>query len=243
MDYLKTYNSLIEKAREKNPQSIGRYYQRVQDFPYYERHHIIPKCVGGKDEMGNLVYLTFRQHFIAHKLLVLIYPESKGLKCALSYVIYGNRRQYKNLKLTSRDIELLKQVRVERMRGRKQDQEQIDKRVSKLRGQKRSAEYCEWDSNRLKGHTFTQETKDKISNTLSGFKQSEEQCDKKRKYMYGNTRGFQPKTDAPKVKCGYCGTICCESTYKRYHGRRCRVYQDLLNDKIKDEPDVKITIL
>jgi hypothetical protein len=37
---------------------------------YHELHHVIPKSLGGSDSQENLVYLTFREHFIAHRLLV-----------------------------------------------------------------------------------------------------------------------------------------------------------------------------
>lgn len=36
---------------------------------YYERHHIIPKSLGGPNEPDNLVYLTAKEHYIAHRLL------------------------------------------------------------------------------------------------------------------------------------------------------------------------------
>ena len=41
---------------------------------YTEIHHIIPKCMGGTDDKSNLVKLTAREHYIAHKLLTKIYP-------------------------------------------------------------------------------------------------------------------------------------------------------------------------
>jgi len=36
---------------------------------YTERHHIIPKSLGGSNESSNLVSLTAREHFICHMLL------------------------------------------------------------------------------------------------------------------------------------------------------------------------------
>ena len=39
------------------------------DGNIYERHHIKTKCVGGTDDIYNLVDLTPREHYIAHKLL------------------------------------------------------------------------------------------------------------------------------------------------------------------------------
>ena len=36
---------------------------------YTERHHIIPKSLGGSNEFSNLVSLTAREHFVCHILL------------------------------------------------------------------------------------------------------------------------------------------------------------------------------
>jgi hypothetical protein len=36
---------------------------------YKEKHHIIPRCLGGKDTKDNLANLTAREHFIVHLLL------------------------------------------------------------------------------------------------------------------------------------------------------------------------------
>lgn len=45
----------------------GRF--NIPDNVYKERHHIIPRCIGGNDEIDNLIDLFAREHFIAHKLL------------------------------------------------------------------------------------------------------------------------------------------------------------------------------
>jgi hypothetical protein len=40
------------------------------DFVYYERHHILPRSLGGSDGFENLVLLTGFEHFVVHWLLV-----------------------------------------------------------------------------------------------------------------------------------------------------------------------------
>ena len=72
MDYLKHYTNLIDNYGVVSKPSVG----------YYERHHILPKCLGGKDDYENLVYLTARQHLLAHWLLMKAFPDEKGLKIA-----------------------------------------------------------------------------------------------------------------------------------------------------------------
>lgn len=58
MDYRKLYESLIGKAKCRN-----------KPKEYVENHHIIPKWKGGKNSPSNLVWLTAREHYIAHLLL------------------------------------------------------------------------------------------------------------------------------------------------------------------------------
>jgi hypothetical protein len=61
MNYEKLYFDIINH-RASNP-SDG----------YTERHHIIPKSLGGTDDAENIVSLTAREHFLCHWLLVKMY--------------------------------------------------------------------------------------------------------------------------------------------------------------------------
>jgi hypothetical protein len=74
MNYEKHYIALIENHGIVSKPLYG----------YFERHHILPKCMGGKDEYDNLIYLNARCHLLAHWLLMKAYPEVKGLKIAYS---------------------------------------------------------------------------------------------------------------------------------------------------------------
>jgi hypothetical protein len=64
--YCKVYFSIITNAMSR---ANGE--NTVSDTPaYYERHHIIPKSLGGSNSTTNLVKLTGREHFICHQLLI-----------------------------------------------------------------------------------------------------------------------------------------------------------------------------
>lgn len=80
MNYIKVYNSLIERA-------IGR---ELDANSYYEKHHIIPKSKGGTDDPSNIVYLTYREHIIAHWLLHTNYPTDKQLAAAFHMTVFGS---------------------------------------------------------------------------------------------------------------------------------------------------------
>jgi hypothetical protein len=61
LDNNKIYNKIIDNAKSRS--LIG----------YKERHHIMPRCIGGLDDDQNLVDLTAREHFICHLLLAKIH--------------------------------------------------------------------------------------------------------------------------------------------------------------------------
>jgi hypothetical protein len=49
---------------------ITRAQSRVLCVPQYtERHHIVPRCMGGSNAKSNLVILTAKEHYIVHLLL------------------------------------------------------------------------------------------------------------------------------------------------------------------------------
>lgn len=68
MNYTRIYGQLIDRAKTRTPPE-----------EYVEHHHIIPRCLGGADDKENIVILTPEEHFVAHVLLVKMYPEHRGL--------------------------------------------------------------------------------------------------------------------------------------------------------------------
>ncbi len=65
MNYTKHYNLLIERAKTRHlPKDL-----------YIEHHHIIAKCQGGTDNKENIVKLTAKEHYVAHQLLIKMYPK------------------------------------------------------------------------------------------------------------------------------------------------------------------------
>lgn len=75
MNYQKIYNDLIIRGKE-----------RVLS-EYKESHHIIPRCLGGLDDNNNLVDLTPEEHYLAHLLLIKIYPNNPSLVYAAHMMI------------------------------------------------------------------------------------------------------------------------------------------------------------
>ena len=91
MNYQRIYDQIIDRAKERKLEG------------YKEKHHIIPKCMGGGNEKRNLAELTAREHYLTHWILCRIYPEDgklafafwamsnqKGGKCSRNYIV-GSR--------------------------------------------------------------------------------------------------------------------------------------------------------
>lgn len=93
MDYDAHYNNLMAKAR-----------RRVQVEDYSEKHHVIPKCMGGDNSLENIVILTAREHFIAHWLLTKKFPREWKLYFALFQMTKSNG-QHRRV-VTSRQFEI-----------------------------------------------------------------------------------------------------------------------------------------
>lgn len=72
MNYQKAYDSLILKALKRGLTKKELSFQT-------EKHHIVPRCLGGKDEKTNYVLLTPKEHYVAHHLLYKIYPNDNGI--------------------------------------------------------------------------------------------------------------------------------------------------------------------
>lgn len=64
---------------------------------YHERHHIVPKCMGGSNDEENLIDLFAREHFEAHRLLAIENPENSKLTyawwCMCSFPGYSKNRE------------------------------------------------------------------------------------------------------------------------------------------------------
>jgi hypothetical protein len=82
---------------------------------FIEKHHIVPKCLGGTDTIDNLIALPIRAHFIAHALLHKAYPDHSGL--AHAFAMMGVNNQYQKRVVSSKLYELSKAARSKALKG------------------------------------------------------------------------------------------------------------------------------
>jgi hypothetical protein len=166
--YSRYYSALILKAQSRN----------LDETIYTEKHHIVPRSFGGKNNNSNLVKLTAKEHYIAHALLwkMKFDPEYHSkMSYALRLMIFGSgtKNQLRNYKCHSR---LYETVRLEFSEahsrnmtgsnnpfyGKKHSQESIDKA---LRTKKETGN-C--GAKFKPGHKMSEETIKKISDSAKG---------------------------------------------------------------------------
>ena len=57
---------------------------------YKEKHHILPRCIQGTDNINNIVLLTAKEHFVCHHILTKVY-KVKGIYYAFWRMCCDNR--------------------------------------------------------------------------------------------------------------------------------------------------------
>ena len=154
--YEKWYTTITDRARTRTVDG------------YTERHHVIPRSLGGSDDADNLVDLTAREHFICHWLLTRIHTgESRNKMIYALRMMRAEKhgQQRYETQITARVYESIKQdyavIQSERIRG---------------------------DKNPMWGKHHTPEARETIRQKNLGKKLTEEQIKKQVKAMTGKTR-------------------------------------------------------
>jgi hypothetical protein len=161
MEYLKIYNRIVERATNRDV--LG----------YVEKHHIIPKCLGGDNKKSNIVSLTAKEHYICHKLLCEIYPNESKLKYAFWRMcnVANNEYQERNYKVSAKiysrikgEISLITSKRTKNysVEMRKLIGEKVSKKLKGRPSGKKGIskpEHSEWmkENNPFRGKTHSEE--------------------------------------------------------------------------------------
>lgn len=77
--------------------------RRIIKTGYVEKHHIIPRSLGGSDDIENLVSLTAREHYICHLLLPKMVIQARHVyQMACAYQLMSNENDKFKQRYTSR---------------------------------------------------------------------------------------------------------------------------------------------
>lgn len=137
MNYSKIYKQLIDCKKSRGV------YKKDLEF-YTEKHHIVPKSLGGSDGPYNLVLLTPREHYVAHLLLRKIYPDSIEMKYALILMSdWGKVKTSKSFELLRTEISELMVGDKNHFYGKTHTAENREKMGAARRGKKMSRESIE----------------------------------------------------------------------------------------------------
>jgi hypothetical protein len=158
--YQKIYDRLIKKALLE---------ERSKNKGYYESHHIIPHSLGGSNKKENLVLLTLREHFVAHKLLVKMYEGEKRAKMAVALFMMSNTR---GIRISSRLYEEGRQSFLQNIQKR----EWTDEEKSQMSSLKK--EYWEENKNLIMKKRYESDHYQKVSNALKLHQRTEEHINK-----------------------------------------------------------------
>ena len=104
-----TYNEFIQNIITTR----GQWNQDLKQT-YCERHHIVPRCKGGLPKIltwqkhENIIWLTAKEHFIAHKLLAQENPNDRALVSAWSMMAFPKGDTDRNYEITAEEYEELR---------------------------------------------------------------------------------------------------------------------------------------
>lgn len=161
MNYQKHYDNLMKTRKA---------YCSFGNLEYWEKHHIVPKCMNGSNDENNLVLLTAREHYIAHWLLWKIYNNKLLAKAFFSMSMQKDKRR-----LSSKQFERIKKIESQRKTGLPLSEETKKKIAAFNIGKKRSVEAKKRMSEAAKNKPpVTEETKRKMSDSRKGKSRSEE---------------------------------------------------------------------
>lgn len=148
---------------------------------YKERHHIVPKCMGGINDKNNLIDLYPREHFVAHKLLA----EENPKNAKLCYAYWRMCVTSKGDVYTSEEYDVARRmasIALSRLHKGKKWEDARKEELSKNRtgaknpmyGRRLSKEHKEKLSASLKGRKLSKETRRKISERAKGRRHTKE---------------------------------------------------------------------
>jgi len=206
--YSKIYFSIIERAKSRTEPSV------------YELHHILPRSLGGSEEIENKVKLTPKEHFLCHLLLIKMTSGKDKIKMANAIWLMKNRCSTSGI--NSRIYESIRQITSNEQSKRSlkmwSDTETRSKLIAKRTGRRNTPETIEKmrvaavkrhvvspvshesrkaGAEKLKGRKLPQCTREKISKSQLGV----------------------PKR---KATCHVCGKTGGKNLMKRYHLDKCR---------------------
>jgi len=225
--YTRWYYQLINRAQTR---------ELSRDI-YTEKHHIIPRCLGGDNSLENLARLTAREHFIAHWLLTKMTngESQKKLAYACKRMMHSKNNNQIRYKISSKIYENLKKQLNITLKNRKFSDEWLSK--LKYSAQQRAANESDAAKD-IRRKTMTAANK-----ARKGEKRLAITGEKNHMFgvkLTGNNNHFFGKSHneetlkklrgpKPKYNCVHCNKIVGgAANLERWHNNNCKLFKELL---------------
>ena len=198
--YTKWYSNIISNAQNRDISG------------YTEKHHIIPKSLGGSNKQTNLVKLTAREHFICHRLLTkMVVGDAKSKMWKSLYITQVQGIGQNRYKITSRmynQIKLMRSLTTKNTRTGSQNynfgKQWSAEKKAKSKGHKKTP---------YPRKPHTEESKKKMQQSAI------ERWTVEERIKFSEIR----KANMPLFICPHCNkTGKGQSNYLRWHGNNCR---------------------
>jgi hypothetical protein len=153
---------------------------------YVEKHHIIPRCIGGSDHRENIVSLTAREHFVCHLLLTKM--TTGKVKQAMCWAVgkFAQTNKNQTRKFTSWEYKKIRENISLARTGTKHSEATRKKMSEKRKGK------TPWNKG-IKQGPHSEESNKARAATLKGRKRTEEFCQKVSEGKKGHTAGMTGK--------------------------------------------------
>lgn len=199
---------------------------------YTEKHHIIPRSLGGKDTKENLVGLTAREHFIAH-LLLTKFTFGK-VKQKMSFALWNMVNRDNGIRTSSRIHAIIREKHSKFL------SESLSGENNPMFGKEHSKETRSKISKGGKGLKRTEETRQRISeankgekNSMYGVSKTKEQKEAASKRLKENNPMYN-KEVVDKIKKAKEGTYNCFDVVEQKFVRICVNMYNLNKDRYKN---------
>lgn len=251
--YATYYCNLIEKSlkRSKTKQELSLLIKSDSNINgYCEKHHILPKSfgLGGYRDFNNYVFLTAREHFIAHRLLAKMFSKENKFYFKMIYAInlMTNANSY-NFPISNRIYEYIRielsKISVSESTKKKRSSANIGRIhiIQLIKGYHKIIHPEDFEKYKKEGYIKgcpqqSTEAKERTRQSNIGKIVIYKDHHNKRinpedllKYEnIGYIKGPDPETyqklkgkKRPKKKCIYCGKILDIGNYTKLHGDYC----------------------
>ena len=201
----KEYFKLVEDANTRVSPNVSRK-EAKKILGYCERHHIIPRSLGGLDDTSNLVWFTAFEHLKAHILLVHMSGDTPTKhKTSLAAIRMINPQDHKHKRIYEADIsdDILLEIAAIKEESARLHSAYMSERVK-------------GENNPFFGKTQTEESNEARRQKLKGVPKPAGSI-----INYRNSKLGDKNPATKTVTCPKCGEVGKAGGMRKHHFDRC----------------------